>query len=37
MNLEASSVGDNNGIAQIHNKLATLTIQLEEITKGKEK
>jgi hypothetical protein len=37
MKLEASPVGDNNGMAQIQNQLAALTIQLEEITKGKEK
>jgi hypothetical protein len=37
MKLEASLVRDNNGMAQIQNQLVALTIQLEEITKGKEK
>jgi hypothetical protein len=37
MKLEASLVRDNSRMAQIQNQLAALTIQLEEITKGKEK
>jgi hypothetical protein len=39
MKLEVSSlVGENNtGMAQVQSQLAALTIQLQEITKGKEK
>jgi rRNA maturation endonuclease Nob1 len=37
MKLKASPVGDNNGMSQIQNQLAKLTIQLVEIIKGKEK
>jgi hypothetical protein len=38
MKLEASPVGENNaGMAQVQSQLAALTIQLQEIMKGKEK
>jgi hypothetical protein len=37
MKLEASPVGDGGGMAQVQTQLASLTIQLAELTKGKEK
>jgi hypothetical protein len=37
MKLESSSVGGSGGMAQVQTQLASLTIQLEDITKGKEK
>jgi hypothetical protein len=37
MKLEASPIGDSGGMAQVHTKLASLMIQLVELTKGKEK
>jgi hypothetical protein len=37
MKLEASPVGDNGGMAQVQTQLFSLTVQLEELTKGKEK
>jgi hypothetical protein len=37
MNLESYPVGDNQGMAQFHMHLSSLTIQLEEMIKGKEK
>jgi hypothetical protein len=37
MKLEASPVGDSGGMVQVQTQLASLTIQLEELTKGKEK
>jgi hypothetical protein len=37
MKLEPSPVGDSGGMAQVQMQLDTLTIQLEELTKGKEK
>jgi hypothetical protein len=38
MKLEASPVGENGtGMAQVQSQLATLTIQLQELAKGKEK
>jgi hypothetical protein len=37
MKLEASPVGDGGGMDQVETQLASLTIQLAEMTKGKEK
>jgi hypothetical protein len=37
MKLESSPVGDSGGMAQVQMQLDALTIQLEELTKGKEK
>jgi hypothetical protein len=37
MKLEESLVGDGGGMAQVHTQLDAFTIQLEKITKGKEK
>jgi hypothetical protein len=37
MKLEASLVGDSGGMAQVQIKLSSLKIQLEDLTKGKEK
>jgi len=37
MKLESSLVGDSGGVIQFQMKLASLMIQLEELTKGKEK
>jgi hypothetical protein len=37
MKLESSPVGDSGGMAQVQTQLVALTIQLEELTKGKEK
>jgi hypothetical protein len=38
MKLEASPVGENGaGMAQVQSQLAVLTIQLQELVKGKEK
>jgi hypothetical protein len=37
MKLESSPVGDNGGMVQVQTQLAALMIQLEELTKGKEK
>jgi hypothetical protein len=37
MKLEASSVGDSGGMAQVKMQIASLTIQLSKLTKGKEK
>jgi hypothetical protein len=38
MKLEASPVGENGaGMAQVQSQLAALTIQLQELVKGKEK
>jgi hypothetical protein len=37
MKLEASPVGDNGGMEQVHTQLVALTIQLAEHTKGMEK
>jgi hypothetical protein len=37
MKLEASPVGDDGGMVQVNTQLATLIIQLAELTKGKEK
>jgi len=37
MKLEASPVGDGGGMVQVETQLASLTIQLEMLTKGKEK
>jgi hypothetical protein len=38
MKLEASPLGENNVVmAQVQLQLATLTIELQEIMKGKEK
>jgi hypothetical protein len=37
MKLEASHVGDTRGMVQVQMHLAALTIQLEDLTKWKEK
>jgi hypothetical protein len=37
MKLESSPVGDNGEMAQVQTQLDALTIQLAELTKGKEK
>jgi hypothetical protein len=37
MKLESSLVGDSGGMAQVQTQLVALMIQLEELTKGKEK
>jgi hypothetical protein len=38
MNLEASPVGENGvGITQVQSQLAVMTIQLQDLVKGKEK
>jgi hypothetical protein len=37
MKLEASLVGDIGGMAQVQTQLVALTIQLAELTKGREK
>jgi hypothetical protein len=37
MKLESSPVGDSGGMVQVQMQLVALTIQLEELTKGKEK
>jgi len=37
LKMEASPIGDNGGITQVQTQLYSLTIQLEELTKGKEK
>jgi hypothetical protein len=37
MKLEASPIGDSGGMAQVQTQLVSLTIQLAELTKGKEK
>jgi hypothetical protein len=37
MKLESSPVGDSGGMAQVQTQLVALMIQLEELTKGKEK
>jgi hypothetical protein len=37
MKLEASLVKDNSDMVHIQNQLFALTIQLEEITEGKQK
>jgi hypothetical protein len=37
MKLESSPIGDSGGIAQVQMKIATLMIQMEELTKGKDK
>jgi hypothetical protein len=37
MKLESSPVGDSGGMAQVQMQLDSLMIQLEELTKGKEK
>jgi hypothetical protein len=37
MKFEASPVGDSGGMVQLQTWLYSLTIQLEELTKGKEK
>jgi hypothetical protein len=37
MKLESSPIGDSGGMAGVQTQLSTLTIQLEELTKGEEK
>jgi hypothetical protein len=37
MKLESSPVGDSGGMMQVQTQLAALTIQMEEMTKEKEK
>jgi hypothetical protein len=37
MKLESSLVGDSGGMVQVQTQLGALMIQLEELTKGKEK
>jgi hypothetical protein len=37
MKLELSLVGDSDRMTQVQTQLAALTIQLAELTKGKEK
>jgi hypothetical protein len=37
MKLESSPAGDIGGMAQVQMQLAALTIQLDHLTKGREK